>query len=1103
MNDTVRQISNLSAEEKRALLAQLLKEKAKASTSVYPLSYNQQAMWFLYQLAPESPAYNVTFAVRIRSKVDVPALKRALQRLIDRHPSLRTTFAMRAGEPLQEVHDLQELSFEETDASTWSEDELDKQVVAAHRHPFDLALGPVLRVNLFTKTESEHIFLLTTHHIVFDGWSKWLLVDELQTLYLAETGNTSASLPALSLQYRDYVRWQAEMLAGPEGERLWAYWQQQLGGELPELDLPTDRPRPTAQTFRGATQSFIINETQTLQLRELAKVEGATLYMTLLAAFQVLLHRYSGQDDILVGSPVVGRSRAEFSGIVGDFINMIVLRADLGNNPTFKAFLDQVRQTVLDALAHQDYPLSLLVERLASKRNTGRSPLYQVSFMLQQPRRYVELAEHPIPGQDGSRINFGGLELEAYHVTQQEGQLDLTLEIVEVRGTLFGSLRYNTDLFDAATMSRMRGHFETLLEGIIANPDQRLSDLPLLTETERNQLLVEWNDTQAEYPQNQCIHSLFEAQVERTPDAIAVVFENEQITYRELNRRANQLAHHLRTLGIGPELLVGIYVERSVEMVVGLLGILKAGGAYVPLDPSFPQERLAFMLADSQASVLLSQQRLVEGLSGHRLQVVCLDTAWEAISRESTENPVDGAQSAHLAYVIYTSGSTGKPKGVQITHQAAVNFLNSMRKQPGLTEQDVLLAVTTISFDISLLELFLPISVGAQVEIVSSEVAADGSQLMKKLADARATVMQATPVTWRLLLEAGWQGSKQLKILCGGEALPRDLADRLLTRCSSLWNMYGPTETTVWSSLHQLDSGEATISIGRPIDNTQIYILDSHLQPVPIGVPGEMYIGGDGLSPGYLNRPELTAEKFIRHPFSDEVDARIYNTGDLARYLPDGRLVCLGRTDHQVKIRGFRIELGEIEAVLSQHPAIRENVVIVREDAPGDKRLVAYLVPSQEPVPSSSDLRGFLKEKLPNYMVPSAYVALDALPLTPNGKVDRRALPEPEGLRPELETAYVAPRNEIEQTLADIWQELLAVVQIGIHDDFFEMGGHSLLATQVMSRVRQTFQLELPLRDFFEAPNIAELAIVIEEGLIAEVEALTEDQAQRLAEGIG
>jgi amino acid adenylation domain-containing protein len=652
--------------------------------------------------------------------------------------------------------------------------------------------------------------------------------------------------------------------------------------------------------------------------------------------------------------------------------------------------------------------------------------------------------------------------------------------VEEVEG-LRGMLEYNTDLFDATTIERMAGHFHTLLEGIVTNLEQRIGTLPLLTEPERHQLLVAWNATQTEYPRDLCVHQRFEAQAARTPDRVAVVFEGQRLTYRELNQRANQLAHHLQSLGVGPDVLVGIYVERSLEMVVGILGILKAGGAYLPLDPAYPKERLAFMLEDTQAPVLLTQERLLGELPEHRAAVVCLDADREVTAQQSVENPSSGVTSGHLAYVIYTSGSTGRPKGVKIEHRSVVNTLEAMHRESGLTDADTLLSMTTLSFDISVPELFLPLVVGARVVIVSRTVAADGEQLARALVETGSTVMQGTPASWTLLLSAGWEGSDRLRALCGGEALPQGLAAQLVERMRSLWNLYGPTETTVWSTVYRVSSVDGPISIGRPIANTQIYLLDDHGRPAPIGVPGELYIGGDGVAQGYLNRPGLTAEKFIPDPFGEQPGARLYKTGDLARYLPDGNIQFLGRLDHQVKIRGFRIELGEIEAMLGQHPAMRETVVLAREDEPGDKRLVAYIVPDQEPVPTMEELQGYLRAKLPEYMVPSAFVFLDGMPLMPNGKVDRQALPAPERKRPELESAFAPPRTPTEELLAGVWTQVLGIEQVGIYDNFFELGGHSLLATRVVSRVRDAFQMELPLRCIFEAPTVAELSRVIKE----------------------
>ena len=1070
--------ADLTAAEKRALLAQLLQKKA-SSRCLLPLSSGQQALWFLYELAPQSWAYNVLFTGRIRSHVDIPALRRAFQALTHRHPILRTTYTTRDGRPVQQVHEQFEVHFEETDTSAWSQNELNNRLIEEARRPFDLERGPVLRVKLFTVASTEHILLLTVHHIAVDFWSLTVLLDELRVLYPAQIG-TQALLPPLDLQYTDYVRWQAKMLLSAEGEKLWAYWQRQLAGSLPVLNLPTDRPRPPLQTYRGASHSFKLSEELTWQLKALARAEEATLYMILLAAFQVLLHRYTGQEDILVGTPTTGRSRREFSGIVGDFINSVILRADLSENPTFKTFLTQVRHTVLAALKHQDYPFGLLVERLHPTQDFSRSPLFQVMLILRKLHRFEELSEFIVPSETDARMDFGGLELEPVLLAQQEGQFDLTLEMIEIGGSLCGVLKYNPDLFEVATIARMVEHFQTLVSGIVANPEQQVSKLPLLTAAEQYQLLVEWNDTQVEYLQDVCIHQLFEAQAKRTPEAIAVVFASEHLTYRELNARANQLAHYLQSLGVRPEVLVGICLERSLLMVVGILAILKAGGAYVPLDPAYPKERLAFMLKDAQVPVLLTQKHLAEGLS-YGAKVVYLDSGWN-ISHD-LENPLSKVTADRLAYVIYTSGSTGKPKGVQIPHCAVVNFLHSMTQRPGLTNRDVLLAVTSLSFDIAALELFLPLIVGAKVVVVSREVATDGTQLLGSLIDSGATALQATPATWRLLLEAGWQGAGRLKALCGGESLSRDLANQLLKRGASLWNLYGPTETTIWSTAYKVESQGKLVSIGRPIANTQIYLLDSHLQPVPIGVPGELHIGGAGLARGYLNRPDLTAQMFIPNPFkSQKFDSdHLYKTGDLARYLPDGNIECLGRIDHQVKIRGFRIELGEISAVLSQHPGIQETIVLVREDIPGNKRLVAYVVSHQKQFPTSSELRHFLKEQLPDYMVPSSFVMLETLPLTPNGKVDRRALPDLD-LRPDLEPTYVAPQTEVESTIAKVWQELLGIRQVGTHDNFFELGGNSLLAVRLFAQIKKIFGKNLPLATLLQAPTVEQQAKILDQG---------------------
>ena len=1069
------------------------------------LSHGQRAMWFLHQLAPESAAYNISSAVRIRSELDLPALQRAFQALVDRHPSLRTTFLPDGSTP--RIHEHAQVFFQAEDASTWNEAALNERLIQAAHTPFDLEHGPLFRVHLFSRSVGEHVLLLVAHHIIADFWSLALLARDLETLYTSERKGMPASLPPLARRYADYAHAQAGRLAGPAGERLWEYWRQQLAGELPALNLPTDRPRPPAQTYRGASQALALSAELTRDLKVLSRAQGVTLYTTLLAAFQTLLYRYTGQHDILVGSPTAGRSAAELADLVGYFVNPVVLRANLAGPPAFIELLNRTRQTVLAAFAHQDYPFSLLVERLQPERDPSRSPLFQVMFIWQQSplSSHAGLAALAL-GEAGARLNLGGLSLEAVALEQRAAQFDLTLVMAELAGGLGVSLQYNRDLFDAATIARMLEHWRVLLEGIVAQPEQRLSDLPLLTQSERQQLLAAWNDTLTDYPREKCVHELFEAQAGRTPGATAVAFEDQRLTYQELNERANQLAHYLRTREVKPGVRVAICVDRSPEMLVGLLGILKAGAAYVPLDPAYPEERLAFILEDSRASVLLTQAHLADGL--HVLRnanhVIRLDADWPAITQSPITNSQSPATSENLAYVIYTSGSTGKPKGVQIPHRAVVNFLSSMRERPGLAQHDILLSVTTLSFDIAGLELFLPLIAGARVVLVSRDVAADGARLSEALACTGATVMQATPATWRLLLEAGWQGDSRLKILCGGEAFPRELANQLAARSASLWNMYGPTETTIWSTTGQVFDGEGFVPIGDPIANTQIYILDDQLNPAPIGAPGELYIGGEGLAWGYLNRPDLTAEKFIPNPFATTDDerpttnkavrpssfvhrrssSRLYRTGDLVRYLPDGRIEFLGRIDHQVKVRGFRIELAEIESVLRQHPAVQECVVVAQAwGASADKRLAAYLVPKADlsssftlhPSSFIPELRAFLRSKLPEYMLPASFVMLDALPLTPNGKVNRRALPAPEASAGSGATE-APPRSELEQTIAQIWREVLQVERVGIHDNFFDLGGHSLLLARVHRRLREVLPRELTVVELFQYPTIGALA---------------------------
>ncbi|MBD6618564.1 amino acid adenylation domain-containing protein [Komarekiella sp. 'clone 1'] len=1035
-----------------------------------PLSFAQQRLWFLDQLEPNNSFYNIAAAVRLEGQLNIGALEQSFNEIISRHEALRTNFQTIEGQAIAVISEAISLILPIFDISelplNLQEAEVKKQASQEAQKPFDLKGDLLLRVKLLRLNQQEHIILLTIHHIVSDGWSIDILVRELATLYQAFCNGQPSPLPALPIQYVDFAAWQREWLQGEILKTQISYWLKQLKNAPKVLELPTDHPRPAIQTFRGSTYSFKLSNQLSCSLNKLSQQQGSTLFMTLLAAFQTLLWRYTGSEDIVVGSPIANRNRAEIEGLIGFFVNTLVLRTNLAGNPNFEELLKRVREVALGAYAHQDLPFELLVEELQPQRDLSHTPLFQVMFVLQNA---------PM-----SALELPGLTLSPLESNSDSAKLDLTLYITETVDGLLGNLEYNTDLFEESSIQRMAAHLQTLLEGIVANPQQRLSELPLLTEFERRQLMVEWNDTEVKYPQ-QCIHELFEAQVEKTPDAVAVVFEEEQLTYKELNAKANQLGDYLQVLGVKAEVLVGICLERSLGMVIGLLAILKAGGVYIPLDPSYPKERLAFILEDTQASVLLTQTSLLQVIPQHQAEVVCLDADWHYIAQQSQENLLSDITPDNLAYVIYTSGSTGKPKGVQIPHSALSNFLYSMRKTPGLTQEDTLLAVTTYSFDIAALELFLPIIVGGCLVIASREVASDGTQLSVLLTNSKATVMQATPATWQLLLTAGWNGNEQLKILCGGEALPGYLANQLLHRCACLWNMYGPTETTIWSAASQVEIDSTIVPISQAIANTQLYILDQYNQLVPVGIAGELHIGGDGLAQGYFNRPDLTAEKFIPNPFEKVGGSRLYKTGDLVRYLPNGEIEYIGRIDHQVKVRGFRIELGEIEALLCQHSAVREAVVVVSKDSVDSQLIIAYLVPKIEQTLTIPELRSFLESKLPSYMLPSAFVILEALPLTPNGKVDRKALPALDLVRPEFEETFVAPQTLVEKQMAMIWMQVLGLEKIGINDNFFELGGHSLLATQVTSRINKIFDVELPLRQIFELSTIAKIAKSIEE----------------------
>jgi amino acid adenylation domain-containing protein len=976
---------------------------------------------------------------------------------------------MAGGNPVQKIAPPEPLQVSMIDVQSFPEAEREQEAarlaLADANQPFDLGKAPLIRATLLKLAPEKHILLLNIHHIASDEWSLGVFVKELSALYKAFLQGRPSPLPQLPFQYADYAVWQRDWLQGEVLQSQLDYCKEKLKGSLPVLELPSDRPRPNIQTHNGSTVSLLLSRELTERLNALSRREGVTLFITLMAGFQVLLQRYTGQEDLLVGTPVANRNRPEIEGLIGFFVNTLVLRNDLSKDPTFLELMKRVQDAALSAYAHQDLPFEKLVQELNPDRDLSRSPILQVLFsFLNTPMQPIDL-----PG------------LEAMQVKADSGasKYDLSLYALEFPGGIACLFEYNTDLFDAERMSRMLGHLQAVLEGAVRDPGQRLSELPVLTEGERRQLLVEWNETQTDFPRDKTLHELLEAQAQRTPEAVAVECKGSRLSYRELNERADQLARYLKRLGVGPDVLVGLFHERSVDMMVALFGILKAGGAYVPLDPSFPEDRLSYMVENSGMRVLITHSALDGRLSQRPESVVRLDSDWKEISKLSKDRLTGPkANPNNLAYVLYTSGSTGKPKGVEIEHSAIVNLLVSMQRAPGFTANDTLLAVTTLSFDIAALELYLPLICGGRVSIASWEDARDPARLMQRMQESRCTVMQATPTTWRALMNAGWSGSPKLKVLCGGEGFLPDFAEQLRSQCGELWNMYGPTETTVWSTIDRIDSMDGFISIGRPIANTDVFVLDANRNLVPVGVAGELYIGGAGVARGYLNRAELTAERFVASPF--KANQRLYRTGDLARWLSDGRLECLGRVDHQVKIRGYRIELEEIEAILSRYPAIRQCVVVASEGSSGEKSLVAYYVPQTAAQPAVSDLREHLKNKLPDYMIPGAWVALPALPLTPNGKVDRKALPGPEQQRPAESRGYLAPRTETEKTLARIWEEVVEVRGVGVHDNFFELGGHSLRAVNLIGEVERAFGIRFPLIALFHTPTIAQFAEMVD-----------------------
>lgn len=1030
-----------------------------ATSKEYPASLIQEQFWLINKLQPDNTAYNIPSLFRLKGSLNIDALTRSLSEIVRRHDIFRTTFSIVDNRLQQIIAKDARLSW-----ATVKINEQEHENVIHHllnqevSRPFDLAHGPLLRGTLLRLSEHEHILLIMMHHIITDLRSKKLFATELSALYSAYAANTPSSLTAPPThQYKDFALWQRSWLEGEKCSAMVSYWQRTLQGCSGYLNLPTDQPRSPVPGIAGKALPLRLPQPFISTLKEFSREHNVNIFLALLTAYYILLFRYTNQNDIVAGVPLTNRREDAHKNIPGCFVNILPIAIHISGKQNFEEILQQVRRAMLGAHRNQEVPYDLLVKKLPFKRDASYNPLFQTGFTFEPPME----------------LQLSGLEVKAQKIHSQGAQLDLFFTLWEKEEEIHGFVEFNGELFEETTIQRIMGNYETLLQEIIVNPQGSINSLNILTEQEKREQLCQWNETATALPAEPLLHKLFEEQADRTPEAVAVIFENSQLTYRELNSRANQLAHYLRALAVGPGTFIGVFMDRSLEMVVALYAVLKAGGAYVPLDPAFPRDRISFMLADTNIHLLLTEKKVAHLLHDHDAHKVLLDEDWPAIGDEPTSNPaVKLAPEKNLAYLIYTSGSTGKPKGVQVPHKAVVNFLISMSREPGITDQDVLLAVTTLSFDISVLELFLPLTVGGKIVIASQEISSNGEQLRDLLRSAKATVMQATPTTWHILMAAGWEGSSAFKVLCGGEPLPREMALKLTQRSASVWNLYGPTETTIWSTCCKISDTDRQILIGRPIANTQIYIVNQSEQPNPVGVAGEMLIGGTGVTCGYLNRPDLTREKFIPNTFTADATQKLYRTGDMACFLQNGSIKILGRLDNQVKLRGFRIELGEIETILEAHPAIQQAAAIVREDEPGDKRLVAYVTLVAEHEFAKIKFRPYLRAKLPEYMIPSIFVEIQTMPLTLNGKIDRRALPRPEQKRPSLEQEFTPPKNETEIILSRLWSQILKIDTVGTQDNFFDAGGDSLLSVQLVALIEKEINIDIPIVKFFQYPTI-------------------------------
>lgn len=1100
MKDISERISALTPEQ-RALFDARLKQKGLSTnaaavqtiprrqnrdSATAPASIDQERLWFIDQLQPGNTAYNIFNASRIRGALNIPIMERVINELLQRHEVLRTTLKSVGGLPVQVIAPDLKITLEPVSLQHLPPDERYDEAVRLtteeFARPFDLEKDPLVRVGLLRLAADDYVLQVNMHHAITDRWSFAVFEKELAVLYQAFATGQPSPLPELPIQFADYAVWQHERMNGDEYKKDLEYWVRQLAGAPFILDFPTDFPRPVIQNFLGARVYVSYPRSLLDGLKELSRREGVTMFMTLMAAFKTLIYRYTNQHDLLISTPIGTRLRPETENLVGYLLNLLIIRTDLSGDPTFRELLKREQDSCVGAFAHQEVPFGKLVQELKPIQDPSRNPIAQVAFL------YLDFPE-------ATAMQFLGLTASHIDIDNGASRFDITLAMTETPEGFTVSIEYNKDIFEHSRMERMAKHLEVLLGGIVANPDARLSDLPILTLEEQQQLVQQWNDTAHQFPSTLLVHQLLEQQAARRPDAPALLFEDQTLTFDQINTRANQLARHLLDCGLVPEARVGVMLRRTPDSLVALLAIFKAGGCYLPLDPEYPAERLAFMLEDAGASLLITDG---DHLMEQAMRVITLDD--EPLAKQSTENTENEVRPEQLAYILYTSGSTGRPKGVSVEHRQLLHTMQSAQEVLKLTEEDCLPSIASFSFDISLLELLCAPLAGGRCLLVSTHEALEATLIANVLKEA--TVLHAVPGLMRRFVSfATHEQYPQLRqLLVGGEAV----APELIAELQEVWSsadvrvLYGPTEATIICASYEVNGAIDHQMIGRPLPNSVLRIVDSSGKLVPIGVDGEICIGGAGVARGYWKNPDLTAEKFISEQYSAIEGARIYRTGDRGRYLPDGNIAFTGRIDEQVKVRGFRIELGEIESLLREHETVREAVVIALDDRGSEKRLAAYVVTVPGASRNISDLRNHLRSRLPDYMIPSAFVYLAALPLTSHGKLDRRALPAPDAERPELAEAFVAPQTQAEQSLASIWTKLLGVNRIGINDNYFELGGDSLLATQLVSQVRSVFEVEIPLVELFRHPTLAELGALIEEAMIEQMEDISDEEAEQL-----